>query len=85
MSDQPQIPASVLTLTSETKRTPCTSAASDGFASDHLRPGVFDGYGDDFMPVPAAILRKPSEWYFSSNIAFFVIILPSISDCIGSQ
>lgn len=40
-------------------------------ASDHFRPGVFTGYGDNNPPQSEAVLFRPSEWYWMSKIAYF--------------
>ncbi len=40
-------------------------------ASDHFRPGIFKGYGDNNPPAMEAVLFKPSEWYWSSKVAYF--------------
>jgi hypothetical protein len=40
-------------------------------ASDHFRPGVFKGYGDNNPPTRQAILTKPSEWYWTTKVAYF--------------
>jgi hypothetical protein len=40
-------------------------------ASDHYRPGIFKGYGDNNSPSNQAILLKPSHWYWSSKVAYF--------------
>jgi hypothetical protein len=40
-------------------------------ASDHYRPGLFKGYGDNDAPSNEAILLKPTQWYWSSKVAYF--------------
>jgi len=40
-------------------------------ASDHFRPGVFRGYGDNNPPSRQAIFFKPDEWYWMTKIAYF--------------
>ncbi len=40
-------------------------------ASDHFRPGVFKGYGDNNPPSMEAVLFKPSEWYWNMKVAYF--------------
>ncbi|MDB5104543.1 MAG: hypothetical protein JWP91_2232 [Fibrobacteres bacterium] len=40
-------------------------------ASDHFRPGIFKGYSDNNPPSQEAVLFKPSEWYWTSKIAYF--------------
>ncbi|MDQ3001344.1 MAG: hypothetical protein M3Y08_08795 [Fibrobacterota bacterium] len=40
-------------------------------ASDHYRPGIFKGYGDNNPPARQAIFYKPSEWYWVTKVAYF--------------
>ncbi|MEO6096231.1 MAG: hypothetical protein ABIW76_11225, partial [Fibrobacteria bacterium] len=40
-------------------------------ASDHFRPGVFTGYGDNNPPQSEAVLFSPSEWYWMGKVAYF--------------
>lgn len=40
-------------------------------ASDHFRPGIFKGYGDNRTPSQTAILTRPSEWYWNAKVAYF--------------
>ena len=40
-------------------------------ASDHYRPGLFNGYGDVNPPGNQAIFYNPSEWYWMTKIAYF--------------
>jgi hypothetical protein len=40
-------------------------------ASDHFRPGIFKGYGDNRTPAQTAILTRPSEWYWNAKVAYF--------------
>ena len=40
-------------------------------ASDHYRPGVFKGYGDNNTPSNEAVFYRPDEWYWTSKIAYF--------------
>jgi hypothetical protein len=40
-------------------------------ASDHFRPGIFNGYGDNNPPGSEAIFLSPSEWYWETKLAFF--------------
>ena len=40
-------------------------------ASDHYRPGIFRGYGDNNAPSNEAILFRPSDWYWTTKLAYF--------------
>ncbi|MEO7427683.1 MAG: hypothetical protein ABI036_21040 [Fibrobacteria bacterium] len=40
-------------------------------ASDHYRPGIFTGYGDNNPPVSDAVLTRPQDWYWMGKIAYF--------------
>lgn len=40
-------------------------------ASDHSRPGLFQGYGDNNPPINHVPYFSPSEWYWSTKIAYF--------------
>lgn len=40
-------------------------------ASDHFRPGIFAGYGDNYPPGRQAIFYKANEWYWTTKIAYF--------------
>lgn len=40
-------------------------------ASDHFRPGVFTGYGDNSPPKSSAVLFRPQDWYWMTKIAYF--------------
>jgi hypothetical protein len=40
-------------------------------ASDHFRPGIFTGYGDNNPPRTDAVLFRPEEWYWMGKIAYF--------------
>lgn len=40
-------------------------------ASDHYRPGQFRGYGDNLAELRPAIFFRPSEWYWSTKVAYF--------------
>lgn len=40
-------------------------------ASDHFRPGVFTGYGDNNPPRSEAIAFRPQDWYWMGKIAYF--------------
>ena len=40
-------------------------------ASDHFRPGIFNGYGDNNPPGSEAVLLSPKEWYWETKMAFF--------------
>jgi hypothetical protein len=40
-------------------------------ASDHFRPGIFQGYGDNLPPLNEVPFFSPSEWYWMAKIAYF--------------
>jgi hypothetical protein len=40
-------------------------------ASDHFRPGIFQGYGDNNPPLNDAPFYSPAEWYWMAKIAYF--------------
>lgn len=40
-------------------------------ASDHFRPGIFTGYGDNNPPLTDAVLFRPQDWYWMGKIAYF--------------
>lgn len=40
-------------------------------ASDHFRPGIFQGYGDNNPPLNTAPFFSPSEFYWTTKIAYF--------------
>jgi hypothetical protein len=40
-------------------------------ASDHYRPGVWVGYGDNKPASSQVLFRGPSEWYWMTKIAYF--------------
>lgn len=40
-------------------------------ASDHFRPGIFTGYGDNNPPRSEAIAFRPQDWYWMGKIAYF--------------
>ncbi|HLP41126.1 MAG TPA: hypothetical protein VK465_06435, partial [Fibrobacteria bacterium] len=40
-------------------------------ASDHFRPGVFTGYGDNNPARSEAVLFRPQDWYWMSKVAYF--------------
>jgi hypothetical protein len=40
-------------------------------ASDHFRPGIFTGYGDNYPPKSTAVLFRPQDWYWMTKIAYF--------------
>ena len=40
-------------------------------ASDHYRPGLFVGYGDNRPPDIHAVLLSPTDWYWTTKIAYF--------------
>lgn len=40
-------------------------------ASDHYRPGLFVGYGDNAPPSTEAVLSRPKDWYVMTKIAYF--------------
>ncbi len=40
-------------------------------ANDHLKPGVFEGYGDNNWPRMESILISSKDWYFMSKVAYF--------------
>jgi hypothetical protein len=40
-------------------------------ASDHFRPGIFTGYGDNNPPKSTAVLFRPQDWYWMTKIAYF--------------
>jgi len=40
-------------------------------ASDHFRPGIFQGYGDNLPPSTIVPFSSPSEWYWIAKIAYF--------------
>lgn len=40
-------------------------------ASDHFRPGIFTGYGDNNPARTEAVLFRPQDWYWMSKIAYF--------------
>jgi hypothetical protein len=40
-------------------------------ASDHYRPGVWAGYGDNRPAGSQVLFRSPTEWYWMTKIAYF--------------
>jgi hypothetical protein len=40
-------------------------------ASDHYRPGIFQGYGDNNPPLNGVPFFSPKEWYWETKIAYF--------------
>lgn len=40
-------------------------------ASDHFRPGIFQGYGDNNPPLNNVPFFSPKEWYWTAKIAYF--------------
>lgn len=40
-------------------------------ASDHFRPGIFQGYGDNNPPLNEVPFFSPSEWYWMTKLAYF--------------
>jgi hypothetical protein len=40
-------------------------------ASDHYRPGLFVGYGDNAPPSTEAVLYRPEDWYLMTKVAYF--------------
>lgn len=40
-------------------------------ASDHYRPGIFQGYGDNYPPSNEVPFFSPKEWYWMTKIAYF--------------
>jgi hypothetical protein len=40
-------------------------------ASDHFRPGLFVGYGDNAPPSTEAVLYRPKDWYLMTKVAYF--------------
>jgi hypothetical protein len=40
-------------------------------ASDHFRPGFFQGYGDNLPPLNNVPFFSPSEWYWTAKMAYF--------------
>jgi hypothetical protein len=40
-------------------------------ASDHYRPGFFQGYGDNSPPANEVPFFSPKEWYWTGKIAYF--------------
>ncbi len=40
-------------------------------ASDHFRPGIFQGYGDNNPPLNNVPFFSPSEFYWTGKIAYF--------------
>lgn len=45
--------------------------ASLQIASDHYRPGLFVGYGDNAPPSTEAVLYRPEDWYLMTKVAYF--------------
>lgn len=40
-------------------------------ASDHFRPGIFNGYGDNNPPGSEAVFFSPREWYWETKAAYY--------------
>lgn len=40
-------------------------------ASDHFRPGIFQGYGDNNPPLNEVPFFSPKEWYWMTKVAYF--------------
>jgi hypothetical protein len=40
-------------------------------ASDHFRPGLFNGYGDNAPAGSEVVLTGPKDWYWMTKLAYF--------------